>query len=76
MVSLVKNFILDERRVDWYLHFRYVRNMIPYLYPSGHNLYAKCANVDLQDMTWPHSHTEDHEHKRFLGSFFTINFSK
>ena len=50
MISILRNFILAERLGDWLLHLESLREMLPFLAASGHNLYTKSASVYLDSM--------------------------
>lgn len=49
MVTLIKQFIQAERTGNWDLHLKTVQRMLPYFHASGHFLYAKAAQLYLQD---------------------------
>lgn len=46
--------------------------MIPYFYSSGHNLYAKCSHLYLQDMLKLKDTMMEAEYRKFIDGFFTI----
>ena len=50
MVSVVRKFITAERLGNWSLHLQTLKEMLPYLAASGHNLYTKSITVYLQTM--------------------------
>ena len=76
MITLVKNFIIAERTGNWTLHLKCVRNMIPYFYSSGHNLYAKCSHLYLQDMLKLEDNMDETEYRQFVDGFFAIGRSE
>ena len=47
---IMKMLIKAEWLGNWYLHRKAVREMLPYLASSGHNMYAKSARMYLQSM--------------------------
>ena len=49
IVSIVRQFILAERCGVWQLHVQATQEMLPYLTAAGHNNYAKCCRLYLQD---------------------------
>lgn len=76
MVTSEKNFIIAERTADWYLHLRCVRNMIAYFYATGHNLYAKCSHLYLQDMLQLRNTMNETQYATFIDGLFTIRRSE
>lgn len=50
MVGILRDFIKAERTGNWNLHLQSVRNMLPYLAASGHNMYVKSAWIYLHQM--------------------------
>ncbi|CAG2201846.1 unnamed protein product [Mytilus edulis] len=50
MMQILRQFIKAERTGDWELHLKSVKDMLPYLAASGHNLYTKSAYVYLMMM--------------------------
>lgn len=50
MVTLIKNFIESARCTSWEAYLKYIRPMIPVFHAAGHNLYAKCAHIFIQEM--------------------------
>lgn len=76
MINIVKCFIEAERIGNWELHLRCVKSMLPYFHASGHNLYAKCSHMYLQDMLTLESTMHIFEYNSFAKSgFFTIRRS-
>lgn len=59
MVDILRRFIKAERVGNWKLHLQTLRQMLPYLAASGHNLFVKSAYVYLQTMhALPETHHE------------------
>ncbi|CAG2232051.1 unnamed protein product [Mytilus edulis] len=50
MIDILRRFIKAERTGNWELHLQTVKDMLPYLAASGHNLYVKSSRVYLQQM--------------------------
>ena len=50
MVRILRKLLKAERLGNWLLHLQAVREALPYLAASGHNLYAKSARIYLQSM--------------------------
>ncbi|CAC5369993.1 unnamed protein product [Mytilus coruscus] len=50
MVAILKRFLIAERTGDWLLHLSTLKEMLPYLAASGHNLHTKSAYFDLSQM--------------------------
>ena len=50
MVDIAKVFIWAERTGNLKMHLQAVENMLPFFAAAGHNNYAKCARVYLQQM--------------------------
>lgn len=50
MVDILRRFIKAERVGDWNLHLHTIKEMLPYLAASGHNIYVKSARVYLPQM--------------------------
>ena len=50
MITILRNFITAERLGDWILYLETLKQMLPYLAASGHNLYTKPVVVFLNDM--------------------------
>ena len=51
MVTILKKFIRAERTGNWKLHLEALREMLPFLAASGHNLYTKSVRLYLQKMS-------------------------
>ena len=63
MVAVLKKFLKAERLGDWTLHLEALREMLPFLAASGHNLYTKSVRLYLKKMaelkdTHPDIHSE------------------
>lgn len=61
MIQLLRCFIRSERTGNWKLHLSTLRKMLPYFAAAGHNHYAKCGYIYLQQMlqlsvTYPEAH--------------------
>ncbi|CAG2257195.1 unnamed protein product [Mytilus edulis] len=50
MIDILRRFIKAERTGNWELHLQTVKDMLPYLAASRHNLYVKSSRVYLQQM--------------------------
>lgn len=50
MVDIAKTFISAERSGNFEMHLQAVEHMLPFFASSGHNNYAKCARMYLQQM--------------------------
>jgi len=50
MIQVLCQFIKAERTGNWALHLHAMKEMLPYLAASGHNLYTKSAYIYLQTM--------------------------
>ncbi|CAC5403501.1 unnamed protein product [Mytilus coruscus] len=50
MIQILRQFIKAERTGNWELHLKSVKDMLPYLAASGHNLYTKSVYVYLMMM--------------------------
>ena len=50
MITILRNLITAERLGDWILYLETLKQMLPYLAASGHNLYTKSVLVFLNDM--------------------------
>ncbi|GBM02352.1 hypothetical protein AVEN_31260-1 [Araneus ventricosus] len=50
MVLVLKDFIRAERMGDWRAYLSTIKRMIPYFHATGHFLYAKSAQLFIQDM--------------------------
>ena len=50
MITIRKQFIKAERVGNWNLHLYSMSRMLPFFVASGHNLYAKSANIYLQNL--------------------------
>lgn len=50
MVEILRRFLRAERTGNWLQHMQAVKDMLPYLAASGHNLYTKSLSLYLQDM--------------------------
>lgn len=50
MIQLLRSFIRSERLGDWILHLVTLKKMLPYFAAAGHNHYAKCIYLYLQQM--------------------------
>jgi hypothetical protein len=50
-IAIVKDFLTAERTSNWNLHLQSVFKMLNLLAASGHNNYAKCARLYVQEMT-------------------------
>lgn len=50
MVDIAKSFICAERTGNLRMHLQAVEHMLPFFAAAGHNNYAKCARVYLQQM--------------------------
>lgn len=50
MIYILRRFIKAERTGNWELHLQTVKDMLPYLAASGHNMYVKSSRVYLQQM--------------------------
>lgn len=73
MVQLVKDFIRAERSGNFSLHLKCIKKMLPYFHASGHFLYAKSAQLYLQDMLKLETMMSDIEYQRFVtDGFFTV----
>lgn len=76
MTTLMKQFIQAERSGDWELHLTTVKKMLPYFHASGHFLYAKSAQLYLQDMMGLEKKISQEDYTRFaLNGWFTIRRS-
>lgn len=65
MVTLVKKFLEAGRSSNWDMYLECIVQMLPIFHASGHNLYAKCAHLFVQNMK-----TLDREaHKNFIKNF-------
>ncbi|CAG2256238.1 unnamed protein product [Mytilus edulis] len=63
MVAILKRFLIAERTGDWLLHLSTLKEMLPYLAASGHNLYTKSAYFYLSQMQNLESdHPDIHAH--------------
>ena len=63
MITILRNFITAERLGDWILYLETLKQMLPYLAASGHNLYTKSVVVFLNDMQdLPLKHPEVYQH--------------
>ncbi|CAH1155651.1 unnamed protein product [Phaedon cochleariae] len=77
MVTLVKQFIQAERTGNWDLHLKTIQRMLPYFHASGHFLYAKSAQLYLQDMLDLRTKMTPMEYSRFVNEgYFTIRRSE
>jgi len=76
MVTLIKHFIEAERSSNWDLHLQTIHEMLPFFHTSGHNLYAKCSHLYLQDMHMLKTTMPSAEYERFTTrGCFTIRRS-
>ena len=50
MITILRNFITAEWLGDWILYLETLKQILPYLAASGHNLYTKSVVVILNDM--------------------------
>lgn len=50
MIQLLRSFIRSERTGNWKLHLITLKKMLPYFAAAGHNHYAKCVYLYLQQM--------------------------
>ncbi|KYN05237.1 hypothetical protein ALC62_03865 [Cyphomyrmex costatus] len=50
MVTLIKRFIEAVRCTSWNDYLKCIIQMLPIFHASGHNLYAKCAHLYVQEM--------------------------
>lgn len=48
-ISICRLFIRAERTGNWLLHLKATQDMLPYFAANGHNNYAKCCRLYLQD---------------------------
>ena len=48
-VSVIRLLITAERTGNWSLHLKSTQEMLPYFAAAGHNNYAKCCRLYLQD---------------------------
>lgn len=77
MITLVKQFIEAERMGNWKLHLDTIKKMLPYFHASGHFLYAKSAQLYLQDMENLKEKMTPREYHRFTtAGYFTIRRSE
>lgn len=73
LANLVLDFILAERIGDWNLHINTVKQMIPYFHAAGHLLYAKSAQIYLQQMLSLQTKMSNEDFERFVNKgFFTV----
>ena len=77
MIDILKTFtcIKAEWTGNWNLHLQAVRDMLPYLAASGHQLYTKSAYVYLQTMT-DLSKTHPSVHKKFCAGYMSFDVDK
>jgi hypothetical protein len=74
MVDILRRFLKAERTGNWALHLQSVREMLPYLAASGHNLYTKSAHVYLQMMSdLPETHPD--VYKKFDEGYHVVRRS-
>jgi len=50
LIDIVREFLRSESTGDWLLNLQAMRDMLPYLAASGHNLYTKSLYIYLQKM--------------------------
>ena len=50
MIEILLKAVKSERTGNWMLHLQTVHEMLPFFTASGHNLYAKCAYLYLNQM--------------------------
>lgn len=76
MVILMLHFIRAERVGDFELHWTTIIRMLPYFHASGHNKYAKCAHLYVQDMLELKKNMTEDEYIKFTKKgYFTIRRS-
>lgn len=74
MIQLLRSFIRSERTGNWILHLVTLKKMLPYFAAAGHNHYAKCIYLYLQQMLQlVHSHPE--VYRIFMNGDFIIRRS-
>ena len=74
MITILRNFITAERLGDWILYLETLKQMLPYLAASGHNLYTKSVVVFLNDMQdLPLKHPEVYQ--QFLDGMHVVRRS-
>ncbi|GFS26848.1 hypothetical protein ElyMa_007067800 [Elysia marginata] len=62
MLDILRKFLRAERTGNWHLHLMAMREMLPFLAASGHNLYTKSVYIYLQQMqVLPLDHPEVYE---------------
>ena len=65
MIDIMRRFIKSERTGNWDMHVQVMKEMLPYLAASGHNLYTKSIYVYLQTLDLlPVKHPEVLQHFR------------
>ena len=50
MIDFLQSFIKAEQKGDWDLHLQCIEPMLPYFAASGHNLYTKCARIEMKKL--------------------------
>jgi hypothetical protein len=72
MVLILKEFIRAERMGDWKSFLAAIKRMFPYFHAAGHFLYAKSAQLFIQDMEKLESSMDKATFKKFTSEFFTV----
>ena len=63
IMDILRMFLKGERMDIWALHIQAMDGVLPYVAASGHNLFAKCIHVYLQQMHKLHeTHPEVSRH--------------
>lgn len=76
LVNVVKLYVRAERTGDWVLHVYCVQKMIPIFYATGHNNYAKCSQLYIQQMQKFQNNYPEYYRDFTENGLFTIRRSK
>lgn len=75
MIQLVRSFIRSERTGNWNLILSTMQKMHPYFAAAGHNHYAKCIWIFIQQMMELHQ-THPDVHTIFMNGDFIVRRSE
>lgn len=72
LINIIKMFIRAERSGNWDLHIYCLKLMIPIFYATGHNNYAKCTHLYLQQINKLHNMSSENYEKFVTDGMFTV----
>ncbi|KAF7998468.1 hypothetical protein HCN44_010405 [Aphidius gifuensis] len=73
-ITIMLQYIEAERTGNWMLYLQSVKKMLPLFHASGHFLYARCAQLYLQDMASLEKNMTVEEYNKFTrDGYFTVH---